>query len=71
VRASCPVSEPFVILAESFSSSPAIQYAATNPTNLKGLVLCSGFAASPIKGILRYIAWLIAPVMFRMAGVYR
>jgi hypothetical protein len=29
-------------------------------------VLCAGFATSPIKGALRCIAWLLAPVMFHM-----
>lgn len=34
----------FVMLAESFSTPIAIQFAATNPPNLKGLVISAGFA---------------------------
>jgi pimeloyl-ACP methyl ester carboxylesterase len=41
VQAACPVSRPFVLLAESFSTPAAIQYAATMPPNLCGLVLCA------------------------------
>ena len=36
VRAACPVSEPYMLVAESFSTPLAIQYAATNPANLGG-----------------------------------
>ena len=39
VQAAVPVSEPFVLIAESFSTPLAIQYAATNPPNLRGLVI--------------------------------
>jgi pimeloyl-[acyl-carrier protein] methyl ester esterase len=66
VRASCPVDEPFVIVAESFSVPLAIIYAATNPLNLKGLVLCTGFVTSPVKGVLRCLGRLFAPVLFRI-----
>jgi pimeloyl-ACP methyl ester carboxylesterase len=44
----------------------AIQYAATNPPNLRGLILCAGFATSPIHGWRRFLAQLIAPVAFRL-----
>jgi pimeloyl-[acyl-carrier protein] methyl ester esterase len=66
VRAFCPIDEPFVIIAESFSVPIAIKYAAANPSNLKGLVLCAGFITSPIKGLSRFIGSLLAPVLFRM-----
>jgi pimeloyl-[acyl-carrier protein] methyl ester esterase len=66
VRASCPLSESFVLVAESYSTPLAIQYAAMNPANLKGLVLCAGFTASPVKGWMRYLARLVAPVAFRI-----
>lgn len=61
------VSKPFVLLAESFSTPLAIQIAAERPPNLKGPVLCAGFAASPIRGPLRWLAWLTAPVLMRIA----
>jgi len=61
-----PTSEDFVLLAESYSTPLAIQYAATNPPNLKGLILCAGFATSPIRGWRKSIASLIAPLAFRL-----
>lgn len=63
VRFSVPTSEPFVIVAESFSTPLAIQFAATNPTNLKGLVLCAGFATSPVRGLLRFVTPFLAPIL--------
>jgi pimeloyl-ACP methyl ester carboxylesterase len=66
VRDSCPVSEPFVLVAESFSSPLAIQYAAANPTNLAALILCAGFASSPVHGWRRLFASLCAPIVFRI-----
>ena len=57
-------SEPFVLIAESFSSPLAIQWAATNPLNLKGLVICAGFTTSPIRGPLRSIFRLLSPFCF-------
>lgn len=66
VRAACPISGPFVLLAESFSTPLAIQYAASNPVNLEGLVLCAGFATSPVRGWRRLLAWLLSPLVFRV-----
>jgi pimeloyl-ACP methyl ester carboxylesterase len=65
VEFGAPKSEDFVLLAESFSTPLAIQYSATNPPNLKGLILCAGFAASPLLGWRRLFASLIAPLVFR------
>jgi pimeloyl-[acyl-carrier protein] methyl ester esterase len=50
VRPAISISESFVIVAESFSTPLAIQCAATNPPNLKGPVICAGFATSPVPG---------------------
>ena len=61
-----PASEDFVLLAESFSTPLAIQYAATNPPNLRGLILCAGFATSPLRGCRRSFVSLIAPLAFRL-----
>ena len=66
VRAACPICEPFVLMAESFSTPLALRYAATNPTNLAGLVLCAGFATSPVRGWRRFLGSLLAPLMFRI-----
>lgn len=60
------VSKPFALLAESFSTPLAMRIAAERPPNLKGLILCAGFAASPIRGPLRWFARLTASVLFRI-----
>jgi len=61
-----PTSEDFVLLAESYSTPLAIQYAATNPPKLKGLILCAGFATSPIRGWRKLSVLLIAPLALRL-----
>lgn len=57
-------SAPFVLIAESFSSPVAIEWAATNPPNLRGLVICAGFATSPVRGWLRFICLSLSPICF-------
>ena len=57
-------SEPFVLLAESYSSVAAITLAAANPPNLKGLILCVGFATPPVHRLLRPISTLLTHVLF-------
>lgn len=66
VQAACPISGPFVLLAESFSTPLAIKYAASNPENLEGLVLCAGFATSPVRSWRRFLGSLLAPLMFQV-----
>jgi pimeloyl-ACP methyl ester carboxylesterase len=65
VGSAIPSSEPFVLLAESFSTPLAIECAAANPPNLKALVICAGFARRPARGPLRFAASLLAPLLFR------
>lgn len=59
VSAATTSSEPFVLVAESFSTPLAIQFAATNPPNLKALVLCAGFASSPARGWRRFLSHVL------------
>jgi len=66
VGSTCPATEPFVLIAESFSTPLAIQYASKRPENLKALILCAGFAASPVKGWLKATAWIVAPLLFHL-----
>ncbi len=66
VQSSVSSSDPYFLLAESFSTPLAIQFAATRPTNLKGLILCAGFASSPLTGPRRIAASLLAPLLFRL-----
>ena len=63
-------SPPFVLVAESFSTPLAIKFAATNPPNLKGVVLCAGFATSPLRGATRILGRYLAPCLpFAPPGV--
>ena len=59
--------EHLVVLAESFSTPLAITYAAMRPAKLRGLVICAGFASSPVLGWRRLVGILLAPVLFRLA----
>jgi pimeloyl-ACP methyl ester carboxylesterase len=63
VRSSVPASDPYVIVAESFSTPLAIQFAATRPAHLKGVVLSAGFATSPVRGLLRSLTPFLAPLL--------
>jgi len=64
-RSASPVSEPFVVLAESFSTPVAIRWAASAPDNLRGVVLCAGFVSSPLKGWRCLLALSLGPTLFR------
>jgi pimeloyl-ACP methyl ester carboxylesterase len=66
VHSAAPASEPFVLVAESFSTPLAVKYAAMNPTNLKCLVLCAGFVTSPVQGWRRFIVSIMAPILPRL-----
>jgi pimeloyl-ACP methyl ester carboxylesterase len=61
-----PQTQPFVLLAESFSTPLAVRLAATNPASLKGLVICAGFIRNPVRGWLRHMKTLAHPSLFRM-----
>jgi pimeloyl-ACP methyl ester carboxylesterase len=61
-----PVEEPFVLLGESYSAPLAIQIAATQPRNLAGLILSSGFAHKPLGEWTRLAAALAGPWVFRL-----
>jgi pimeloyl-[acyl-carrier protein] methyl ester esterase len=60
-------SEPFVFVAESFSTPLAARLAATKPPNLKGIVLCAGFVTSPLRGWLRSLCLFLAPALFNVS----
>ena len=61
-----PQAQPFVLLAESFSTPLAVMLASTNPANLKGLVICAGFVRNPLRGWLRYMKSFVQPMLFRI-----
>ena len=66
VRDTAPTSDPFALVAESFSTPLAIQIAAEDLPNMKALVLCAGFATSPVRGWRRFLASALAPILFRL-----
>ena len=55
---------PFLLIAESYSTPLAIRFAAAKPQHLKGVVLCCGFVASPVRGWRRWAVRLFAPAFF-------
>jgi pimeloyl-[acyl-carrier protein] methyl ester esterase len=60
VIAAIPRSEPFVLLGESFSSPLAVEFAATKPSNLAALIICSGFVSRPLgawSSLAKVLAW--------------
>jgi len=70
IRSFVPASQPFILLAESFSTPLSIQFAAANPPNLRGLILCAGFATSPLRGATRILGRYLSPFLpFVPAGV--
>jgi len=66
VCSTSPATEPFVLIAESFSTPLAIQCAARARENLKALILCAGFAASPVKGWRKVTARIAVPLLFHL-----
>jgi len=63
LRGAIPVDEPFVLVAESYGSPLAVLIASMEPPNLKGIVLCAGFATSPLRGWRRTLVWDLAPLL--------
>jgi pimeloyl-ACP methyl ester carboxylesterase len=61
---SLPSTDPFVLVAESFSAPLAIEWASRSKFNLRGLILCAGFAASPIPGWKSHLCLLLSRVCF-------
>lgn len=59
-------SRPFLLVAESFSTPLAVQFAATRPANLAGVVLCAGFVANPVGGWAPLVRLLARSWLFRL-----
>jgi pimeloyl-ACP methyl ester carboxylesterase len=49
IQSALPVSDPFILLAESFSGPLALRIAATKPPGLKGVILCASFICNPTR----------------------
>jgi len=65
VQASMPEWPRVILIAESFSTPIAIRIAAQASGHLQGLVLCAGFASSPLHGLTRFLVSAIAPMLFK------
>ena len=48
-QSTLPTTEPFILLAESFSGPLALRIAATEPPGLKGVILCASFISNPTR----------------------
>jgi pimeloyl-ACP methyl ester carboxylesterase len=66
IRSTAPQSDPFVLLAESFSTPLAVRLAADPPANLKALIVCAGFVTSPLSKRGGAFLSSVAAVMFRL-----
>lgn len=70
VKQEVPVSEDYILLAESFSGPVAIEIAATQPGNLKALVLSATFVSNPalvpqsLSFLLRGLFFMLEPPLF-------
>ncbi len=67
VSAAVPKAGPVVLLAESFSTPIAINYAATNPPNLAALIMCAGFVFKPMAGWSWIVKAVAKPWLFRLS----
>lgn len=65
VRSLAP-EKPFLLVAESYSTPLAIRFASRRPEQLEALVLCAGFASSPVRGLPRLLVRLVGPVLFHL-----
>jgi pimeloyl-ACP methyl ester carboxylesterase len=66
VDAAVPETDPYVLVAESFSGPLAILHAAGRPPGLRALVLSATFASSPLPRSVRGIGVLARPPLFRI-----
>lgn len=65
IRICSGIHRSYILVAESFSTPYAIELAATNPENLKALVLCAGFASNPATGWQGFVLKYALPFLFR------
>lgn len=66
VAADLPSNEPWILIAESFSTPLAVALAADAPRGLSAVVLCAGFVTSPLPRSCRLLArpWLTRGPLF-------
>lgn len=64
VESSLQNEQNLVLIAESYSGTLALQFAAAHPDKVRAVILCVSFIAPPVPRILCYLATL--PVMLRV-----
>lgn len=69
VDAALPSRGDYVLVAESFSGSLAIEHAATNPDRLRALVLVASFAASPLPRGFQWLRMFAGAAGLRLPGL--
>src|SRR5688500_7293300 len=65
-----PKSEPYTLVAESYSGPIAARIAATHPPTLRGLVLSATFVRKPAGWIGDCGRFLIGPYLFRQRWTF-
>ena len=65
-REALPDFEDYILVAESFSGPFAIEFASQKPKHMRGLVLATTFADSPVRGLAKLLIRLIAPVVMML-----
>jgi pimeloyl-ACP methyl ester carboxylesterase len=60
-----PTSEPFVLLAESFSGPLALMASARSPAGLRGVILCASFVRNPLPPGSSVLRQLVRGFWFR------
>jgi pimeloyl-[acyl-carrier protein] methyl ester esterase len=58
--------EPFVLVAESFSTPLAVMLASRSPKFLAGVILCAGFVVSPLGAPSMIAKALARPAVYRL-----
>jgi pimeloyl-[acyl-carrier protein] methyl ester esterase len=66
VAEAVPRSDPFVLLAESYSTPVALAYATSNPPNLAAVIISTGFVFKPVGGWSQLAKAIAQPWFFRM-----
>ncbi len=66
VKSAASRSEPFVLVAESFSTPLALEYAASGPSNLTAIIICSGFVFKPAAHWTQLAKAVARPWIFRL-----
>lgn len=61
VREQLPRTSSTIVVAESYSGPIAIRLAADPPANLRGIVLACSFLRTPLAGLRRSVASILAP----------